>query len=225
MLKIIETRDSLFSQEIMEKDASLIGAPDTFLHLYTWPKPTLSYGCLVNPEDFLYMDKLGELSLAKRPTGGGLIFHLTDLAFSFLMPSSSPHFSHQTEENYLFVNQIVAKSLSPYIPSYSFLTEEAPGASRFCMAKATKYDILVDGGKLVGAAQRRTKKGLLHQGSISLCTPPQELLQSVLRESVYTDMQKTSRYLFKEMLSPSELLEKRLEIEEALRHAFSAAII
>ncbi|MEI6531318.1 MAG: hypothetical protein WCN87_00670, partial [Chlamydiota bacterium] len=74
-------------------------------------------------------------------------------------------------------------------------------------------------------AQRRTKKGLLHQGSISLCPPPQELLQSVLRESVYTDMQKTSRYLFKEMLSPSELLEKRLEIEEALRHAFSAAII
>ncbi|MCX6994598.1 MAG: hypothetical protein NTY13_02000 [Chlamydiae bacterium] len=225
MLKLIETRDSLCSQDIMEKDARLIGSADTLLHLYTWPQPTLSYGCLVKPEDFLYMEKLGDLSLAKRPTGGGLIFHLSDLAFSFLMPYSSPYFSLNTEDNYLFVNGIVANALGRYIPSYSFFKEETSSLSRFCMAKATKYDILVEGGKLVGAAQRRTKTGLLHQGSISLCPPPRELLERSLREPLYTEMQKTSRYLFSNILSPKELLEKRFEIEQELHRAFYTAIL
>lgn len=223
MLKVIETRHAATSQEIMDLDQALLGSPDTILHLYTWPCPTASYGCLVKPEEFLdkeAAEKTG-LALAKRPTGGGIIFHLTDLAFSFLMPSSSPHFSLNTEDNYLFVNQLVINALRENAPlPYSFLTEES-GRSRFCMAKATKFDVMLEGGKLVGAAQRRTKAGLLHQGSISLAPPPFDLLKNFLKKSVYEEMHQTSRYLFPDGLSLENLIQKRAQLEHSLITAFT----
>jgi lipoate-protein ligase A len=40
-----------------------------------------------------------------------------------------------------------------------------------CFAKPVKFDIISDAGKLSGAAQRRTREGLLHQGSILLPDP------------------------------------------------------
>lgn len=222
MTDIIATRKARSSQEIMDLDQNLLLAPRHILHLYSWPTPTASYGCLVKPEEFLDTAKSQSLGLflAKRPTGGGIIFHLTDLAFSFLLPSDSPHFSERTEENYLFVNGLVAKALEKHFPrKFSFLKEEA-GASRFCMARATKYDIMVEGGKLVGAAQRRTKKGLLHQGSISICPPP-PYIQECLHHNVYEEMKETSRFLFDKPLRAEKLAEVRSLIEESLIHVFA----
>lgn len=217
MTHIIATRKASSSQEIMDLDQQMLGRPETILHLYSWPEPTATYGCLVNPQDFIDLEKANEhnLHLAKRPTGGGIIFHLTDLAFSFLLPSSSPYFSQNTEENYRFVNGLVAKALDI---STSLLTDEAPGASRFCMAKATKYDLMLGGGKLVGAAQRRTKAGYLHQGSISLCPPPFALIKEVLRAPVFEAMQETSRFLYPDS---TELEDKRFLIEQKLINTFS----
>ena len=40
------------------------------------------------------------------------------------------------------------------------------------MAKPTPFDLVIEGKKVGGAAQRRTRKGLLHQGSLSVCPPP-----------------------------------------------------
>ncbi len=50
----------------------------------------------------------------------------------------------------------------------------------FCMAKPTKYDVMWEGRKVAGAAQRKTKKGFLHQGSIALVMPPPEYLEHIL---------------------------------------------
>ena len=40
-----------------------------------------------------------------------------------------------------------------------------------CFAKPVRFDIVADERKLSGAAQRRTREGLLHQGSILLPDP------------------------------------------------------
>jgi lipoate---protein ligase len=42
------------------------------------------------------------------------------------------------------------------------------------------YDVVHQGQKIAGAAQRRRKNGYLHQGTISLALPQTELLQEVL---------------------------------------------
>jgi lipoate-protein ligase A len=41
-----------------------------------------------------------------------------------------------------------------------------PGYTGHCFANPVRADVMIDGRKIAGAAQRRTRGGLLHQGSI-----------------------------------------------------------
>ena len=49
-----------------------------------------------------------------------------------------------------------------------------------CFKDPSRYDLLSEGGKQAGAAQRRTNLGLLHQGSIRLGSIPHERLAAAL---------------------------------------------
>src|SRR5262245_54132341 len=93
--QIIES-DRLSPAAIMAKDAQLLeqlnGDSLPILHLYEWAVPCLTYGYFMDPAQHLDLSVLKQqgLEIARRPTGGGIIFHLTDLAFSILVPSNHP---------------------------------------------------------------------------------------------------------------------------------------
>ena len=102
--------------EVMQKDAALLqnlssSVQQPILHFYEWESRCLTYGYFMDPDDHLDVQALRDhrLLLARRPTGGGIIFHVSDFAFSLLMPASAPGFSLNTLENYQFVNQRVAQ--------------------------------------------------------------------------------------------------------------------
>lgn len=215
---------SLDPEAVMAKDASLLeqlnpaGRP--MIHFYEWSVPCLTFGYFTDPARHLDLKALeaAGLHLARRPTGGGIIFHLTDFAFSVLIPANHPAFSHNTLENYALVNRFVALAISELAPSTPDLHEEAlctkGEAPSFCMAKPTPFDLVIEGKKVGGAAQRRTKKGLLHQASLSLCPPPFELLGKVLRDRhVLDSMRENSYCLFPE---GEDLHEGRRKIKELL---------
>lgn len=159
------------------------------LHFYEWEGDSATYGHFIQPFDFLNKASVEkfQLNLAKRPTGGGIVFHLSDFAFSVLVPSSSPHYSLNTLENYAFVNQIVSHVIQQFLGNQSSpcLLPNEPNAldahcQHFCMAKPTKYDVMLNGRKVGGGAQRRTKQGFLHQATISLAMPSEDYLQEIL---------------------------------------------
>lgn len=155
------------------------------------------------------------ISLARRPTGGGILFHLTDLAFSVLLPT----YPESPLESYALINKRVAALLKDlfHLEGLTILQDESDQAFRFCMAKPTVYDVLWKGGKLVGAAQRRTKRGLLHQGSISICPPPWKIVEDLLAPDVVRAMKETSRFLTDDV---SKLADYRKKIEAELRNLF-----
>ncbi|MCP5469480.1 MAG: hypothetical protein H7A36_03125 [Chlamydiales bacterium] len=171
------------ARENMELDRALLGdlehTPVIILHLYEWERPSATYGHFIKPEEYL---KESDLDLAQRPTGGGIVFHTTDFAFSVLVPKSHPAFSENTLENYAFVNNKVIEALGggELLPVEPEPLDEA--SKSFCMAKPTKYDVMMEGRKVGGAAQRRTKHGYLHQGTIFLERPSDAFLDSVLLE-------------------------------------------
>lgn len=230
MLHILDTGLAK-AEENMKIDEQLLAELDPkgepILHLYDWDRFSATFGFFIQPEkhiDLTAAEKHG-VSFARRPTGGGIVFHIWDLAFSFLMPAVHPAFSLSTLDNYRFVNEAVLdvmrefftlKNTLELIPE-SFPSREAD-CQNFCMAKPTQYDVVFEGKKIAGAAQRRRKQGYLHQGTISLAFPQIELLRDVLlvKEEVLEAM---SAYTFAPLgsnVSPSLLKEARQEIQKRL---------
>lgn len=206
------------------------------LHFYEWKNPCATYGYFSLPnsqlnENGVYKYKL---ELAKRPTGGGIIFHQFDFAFSFLLPAMHPCFSQNTLENYRYVNQIIAKAIQGILAEELMLellpcekdcsTLEAAQQKplrNFCMAKPTIYDVVSGGCKLAGGAQRRTKRGYLHQASIALILPPDDFLAEILPDaSVAAAMKKCSFPLLKATASPAEKENAKIVLKKHLTEGF-----
>ncbi len=189
MLQIIDTgiNSALFNMSFDEKLLAELRAPT--LHLYQWERLSATYGYFIRPEEHLDLKKVEkyQLDLARRPTGGGIVFHIWDLAFSFLLPATHPAFSRNTLENYLFVNRAVLEMMREFFslqhPIELIAQNGAnigPDCQNFCMARPTQYDVVYRGMKLAGAAQRKRKNGYLHQGTIALSRPDFALLSEVL---------------------------------------------
>mgnify|MGYP001375946097 CR=1 FL=1 len=232
--QMIDSGD-LSPQAIMDKDAYLLDQLDpkgpSILHFYNWNAPCLTFGYFIDPAQHLNEDGLQHygLQIARRPTGGGIIFHLTDFAFSILIPSSHPRFSLNTLENYVFINKKVARAVAHFTSQSlqpELFVQETQCRSKecvpFCMAKATQYDLMIGGKKVGGAAQRRTKQGLLHQGSLFLFHPPIDLLKKILKngEVVIENMYRKSDYLLSGPDHFQQLTHARLGLKESLKMAF-----
>lgn len=222
----------LSAEAVMAKDAALLAQLDPngppLLHFYDWEAPCLTYGYFVNPACYLNLEILQHLGLqkARRPTGGGIIFHLSDFAFSVLLPAHHPHFSLNPLDNYMWINRKVAEAIASFhsqtlqpqlLDRGSICVSEECHA--FCMAKPTQYDLVIKGKKMGGAAQRLTRKGLLHQASLSLILPPFNLLQKVLKNDkvVLDAMKKYTYYLLAEQIAVHDMQIAREGLKRLLK--------
>lgn len=215
---------TLPGQESMDLDKELLASlkdhPRHILRFYEWKKPTISYGHFIKPEehlDLIEAEKLG-IEIARRPTGGGVICHFTDFTFSVLIPKESPHYTTDTIANYCFINHQIRNALSSLTNKTLELlpTEEnAEGAKKhFCMAKPTVLDVMCGSSKISGGAQRRTKEGFLHQGSISLSPPNwEDLYRLIANREVVDQMRLRSDYL--------EITDKE-KIKKAIQKSFES---
>jgi lipoate---protein ligase len=224
-------RNMDLDKNLLENIAS-IGEP--ILHFYDWDGPSATYGYFIDPSQYLNLegaDQVG-LKLARRPTGGGIVFHLTDLAFSVLVPASHPAYSTNTLENYAFVNRNVGDALKRFnqeIITSLLQEEEKPlhvDHQHFCMAKPTIYDVIIQGKKVGGAAQRRTKDGFLHQGTLSIALPPEEILTMVLKSEtqVWESMKNHSYLLVDSIANSKQLQDIRSELKYLLSEQFKKNI-
>ena len=224
------------ARENMELDAKFLeeldpnGSP--ILHFYGWEKQSGTYGYFLNPNQFLdlKMCQSEGIELARRPTGGGIIFHFSDLAFSVLIPASHPEFSSNTLENYNFINNGVKRALQIFFKNANipFLLPEEPipfneKCRHFCMAKPTKYDVMIGGRKIAGAAQRKQKQGYLHQGTIAIGLPKQTFIDSILlpETKVFEAMQQNTFSILGTDWAPSDLTRVRAELRNLLTYSFT----
>lgn len=219
--------------------SSLASNSNPILHFYDWVASSITYGYFCAPDKFLCKKGLQKhgIQMARRPTGGGIIFHAFDLAFSFLLPSSHPSFSLNTLENYRCVNEIIAKTIRDFLNSSIQLEllscqdrcsqgdkSEKDIFKNFCMARPTVYDVVEAGRKLAGGAQRRTKKGFLHQASIALTLPSDEFLNDLLlpESGVANAIRECSFPLLGNQASPAEQSEAKEALQRLLIQNFKS---
>ena len=228
--KILDTGFSR-AEENMSIDTDLLKNLDPrgepILHLYEWEGDSATYGHFINPANFLNLEEAQNhnLTLAKRPTGGGIVFHICDFAFSILVPSGCSSFSINTMDNYAYVNNLVIRAIKKnqgegcYPQLLPLEPQPLDEQSRhFCMAKPTRYDVMLEGKKIGGAAQRRTKKGFLHQGTISLAMLSEDYLRSVLLpgSQVLLAMKNNSYSLLGKNWTEKDLSDARKEMKQTL---------
>ncbi len=206
------------AEENMATDAELLKSlsefPRPILHTYKWHRPSITYGYFIKPFDLLNQDSLSDyaIDLARRPTGGGITLHLGDLAYSVLIPAGHPNYSLCTLTNYAYIHSMLSKAIqrcfSKIIPELvpQPLIAKHPSHALFCMAHPIQYDLLIKGKKVAGGAQRRTKYGFLHQGTVCLTLVNPTLLQKILKnsETLPSTMASMSFPLLEECGEPKE---------------------
>lgn len=187
-MKLIESGAKSPSWNMEADQAALENVTEPFLRFYEWEVPSITYGYFVDPWEFFHEERLKKekIALARRPTGGGIIFHQDDLAFSLVVPSTHPFYTLNSLPSYQKINRLILQAIS--LPCHLLETSKEAPRGGFCMAKPTHYDILFAGKKVGGAAQRKTKRGLLHQVSLCLKLPDREWLNKILKERQMIEM-------------------------------------
>jgi lipoate-protein ligase A len=145
------------------------------LRLYSWEAPSFTYGVSQNPENQINTSRcaLEGIQIAKRITGGGILFHGNEITYSLACSKDD-----LGEDKNIFVSYRKAcaflisfyKSLGldPIFALESDDFKDKCAAHELCSASREKYDILINGRKIGGNAQKRRRQAVFQHGSIPL---------------------------------------------------------
>jgi lipoate-protein ligase A len=148
------------------------------LRVYGWTVPAVSIG---------YFQSLAiappDRPFVRRLTGGGLVDHAHDVTYTVILPPHHPLVAAGTATSYRLLHEAIARALKSHGVACSLAADCSGGASAACFQKPVRFDVVApDGHKLAGAAQRRSRHGVLHQGSILVPHLPARFADALLRE-------------------------------------------
>jgi lipoate-protein ligase A len=145
-------------------EALLCSARTPLLRIYRWVRPAVSFGYF---EKFTDLGKLTRgREAVRRWTGGGVVLHGEDLTYTLIVPARQAFAQLPARESYRRIHERLAAALQGDGIAAALAPSAAPKVSHSCFENAAEADVLAGDRKIAGAAQRRTRHGLLHQGSI-----------------------------------------------------------
>ena len=140
------------------------------LRLYEW-EPALSFGRFSRPAESVDMVRLEQrnISPVRRITGGGILVHGGDLSYSIILPASFAK-THGVKGSYRHLCRFLLRLYDEMGLQALFACETPRPESRseICLAGSEAYDILIDGRKIGGNAQRHSRRAMLQHGSLPL---------------------------------------------------------
>ena len=134
------------------------------IRFYRWDHPALSFGYFGKIADVKKI--AGQRDLVRRWTGGGIVFHGHDLTYALVIPSSAGLKAQSSRFVYAAVHAAIGEALRRCGLAAELAQADATSDSEACFERPVISDVLVSGRKVAGAAHRRNRRGLLHQGSI-----------------------------------------------------------
>lgn len=152
--------------------------PDSLrFRTYGWTEPAYTFGVSQRWQDWRAVTP-SACTLIRRPTGGGLVSHLEDWTFSLVVPSHHPLVALEALASYGQVLSALEHALIELKqPVKGVVAPQGPRAyhaPEVCAQRAEPYDLVRsdDARKVAGAAQKRTRQGLLLQGYIDRTVLP-----------------------------------------------------
>jgi lipoate-protein ligase A len=148
------------------------------LRCYGWNEPAVTLGYFQAPD----VAPAGR-PFVRRYTGGGLVDHARDFTYTVVLPRAHPLAGVGAAQSYCDLHRAVQRALAASGVRSDLTPSEQDGVDGLCFQKPVKHDIVSPAGaKVAGAAQRRTRDGVLHQGSILLDAYPDGLEPALVAE-------------------------------------------
>jgi len=160
----------------MAADYLALMRAEPLIRFYTWRPAAISLGYMQKPQQALNMQALHDQGVAwiRRPTGGRAVYHVDELTYSIVLPLSWQWVGLSVMQTYRTIAEALLEGFR-YLGINAGTHGVAPDtqASRRelndpCFLTPGLQEIMVDGRKLVGSAQKRTDTAILQHGSIPL---------------------------------------------------------
>lgn len=140
------------------------------LRFYGWKKVSVSLGAFqsISTVNLEYC-KSKAIPIVRRPTGGRAILHSDELTYSF-SSCNTGIFGSDLLRTYKIISDVFFSAFIKTGINVTRKMERTPGIeltkSPLCFNSTSYGEILMDGKKIIGSAQRRWDDGFLQQGSI-----------------------------------------------------------
>lgn len=178
--------------------ASSIDSPTLRFYTWSEPSISIGRFQNIEQEINLANCNQDKVPVVRRPTGGRAVYHNSELTYSLTIPDSYPNIPSNITESYKVISACFVRGLKllginaslerPKLkkeesanrrigewakkdditgsPAHPFTGSSSK--SPLCFASTSRYEVTIDGKKLIGSAQRRIQNAMLQQGSILL---------------------------------------------------------
>lgn len=152
------------------------------LRFYTWDPPAVSLGRFQRTEQAVHEEACRRLGfdIVRRVTGGRAVLHNHELTYAVISPERNPLFPRDVIGTYKVIAAgLLAGFRNLGIPAemvtrsgcHSTLVEKNSREAA-CFSSPSWYEIVAQGKKVAGSAQRRVAGAFLQHGSILLSYDP-----------------------------------------------------
>ncbi|MCO4782872.1 MAG: hypothetical protein KC646_11160 [Candidatus Cloacimonetes bacterium] len=157
------------SSQNMALDSYLIEKIEdqVILRIYEFSRPSITLGFAMKPKD-VFESIPDHIDCSKRVTGGKALTHDQGLTYSIHIPRSM--IAEGLQESYKILSQPIYDALFELNPDVKFTEDQLfnDRQNPICFMEHKVETITLNGAKIVGSAQKRTKNCILQHGEINV---------------------------------------------------------
>jgi lipoate-protein ligase A len=112
-----------------------------------------------------------------------MVFHGSDVTLALAIPASEAAASGSSRDIYSAIHESLLPAIQKYLPDARLVLPEECRCGPVCFESPVAFDIIAGTSKICGGALRRSKVGVLYQGSLHIpCAVPSETANSLAAE-------------------------------------------
>ncbi|MFC1540995.1 biotin/lipoate A/B protein ligase family protein [Candidatus Latescibacterota bacterium] len=207
------------------------GNSSPVFRLFEWENDAITFGYSQNVSDIIDIVKCKSdgIEITRRLTGGRAVYHKNEIAYSVVGFTDDRCFGGSIIDTYGSISRILADGLKMIGIKAEISSEkpiDIPVESRKtepCFLTASRFEITLDGNKIVGSAQRRFKNLFIQQGSILTGPGSEKIAEYMKNENLASEYGKLLAKRMINLKSQSDGQFSVNNLKKSLFHSFAIA--
>ncbi len=166
------------------------GDSQPVLRFYRWLPATVTLGYAQSVVTDLDLDVCNQagFDVVRRSTGGRAVLHDQEVTYSVISPLNTALFGNSVLDCYRVISEILQKTLIQLGLPAQLVPGKPRGGNQnttkaVCFSTPSQYELVIDGRKVAGSAQKRHGQAFLQHGSIPIEMDLELLVKALKTES------------------------------------------